>query len=133
MSERQQLWVTSERARAKCLRWLERMPLGWTVTFQPPRRSDDQNRLMWSLLGEFARRHDWHGQKLTAEEWKDFFTAALKGQRVLPGYAGGFVVIGARTRHMTKNEMSDLIEFMHAFAAERGFEFEGPRALEMAA
>ena len=129
MAERQTLWVASEVTRAKCARWLAAMPLGWTVVFQPPKRSDEQNRLMWAMLGDLSRGHRWRGEKLTPEEWKDFFTAALKGQRAVPGYEGGFVVLGARTRNMTKTEMSDLIEFMHMFAAKEGFVFATQREL----
>jgi NinB protein len=74
---------------------------------------------MWAMLGEVAKAVDWHGQKLCAEEWKDVFTAALKRQKVVPGIDGGFVVLGTSTRRMKKQEMSDLMELMAAFGAER--------------
>ena len=61
----------------------------------------------------------WYGQKLTAEEWKDVLTAALKKEKVVPGINGGFVVLGQRTSKMSKDEFSELIELTHAFMAER--------------
>lgn len=87
------------------------------------KRSDPQNRLMWSRLGELSRHIDWHGQKLTPEDWKDVLTAALKRQRVVPGVDGGFVVLGQRTSKMSKTEMTELLELIAAFGAQHGVEF----------
>lgn len=83
-------------------------------------RSTAQNAMLWSILGDVSRQVDWHGQRLDSEAWKDMATAALKQQRVVPGITGGFVVLGQRTSKMTRREMSDLIEFLYAFGAERG-------------
>lgn len=96
---------------------------GVVVTIQEKRRSLQQNALMWALLGELAEQLEWHGQKLTAENWKDMCTAALKRQQVVPGIDGGFVVLGTSTRKMTKVEMNELIEFIYAFGTEHGVEF----------
>jgi hypothetical protein len=63
---------------------------------------------------------EWHGHQLDEEAWKDMATAALKRQRVVPGIDGGFVVLGTRTSSMTVAEMSELIDFLHAFGDERG-------------
>ena len=83
-----------------------------------PTRSDLQNRRMWAMLADVSRQVVWYGVKLTAEEWKDVFTAALKRQRVVPGIDGGFVVIGARTSKMKISEMVELQELMAAFGAK---------------
>ena len=90
------------------------------------KRNNAQNALLWASLGEIARQVDWHGQKLAPEEWKDCFTAALKRQKVVPGLDGGFVVLGSSTSKMTKSELSELLELMFAFAAERGVKFPAP-------
>jgi porphobilinogen deaminase len=57
---------------------------------------------------------------LSAEEWKDIFTAALNREKIVPGISGGFVVIGRRTSNMTVKEMCELQDLIEAFAAERG-------------
>lgn len=93
------------------------------VEVRPEKRSDHQNRLMWSCLGDLARQVEWHGQKLDAEAWKDMATAALKRQRVVPGIDGGFVVLGQRTSQMTKAEMTELIDFVRAFGDQRGVQW----------
>jgi hypothetical protein len=94
-----------------------------TIEARPEKRSDAQNRLMWSALGDCARQITWHGQKLDAEAWKDMATAALKRQRVVPGIDGGFVVLGQRTSQMTKAEMTELIEFIHCFGSHQGVQW----------
>lgn len=83
-------------------------------------RSDAQNALMWSCLSDIAKQVEWHGLKLSADDWKDMATAALKRQRVVPGLDGGFVVLGQRTSKMTKAELSELVDFLHALGAEHG-------------
>lgn len=82
-------------------------------------RSTAQSRLMWSCLNDIASQVNWHGQQLDAEAWKDMATAALKRQRVVPGIDGGFVVLGQRTSRMTVREMTELIDFLHAFGTQQ--------------
>ena len=91
-----------------------------------PRRTVDQNRLLWAVLTDVSRQVEWHGQRLTKENWKDVFTAALKRQQVVPGLDGGFVVLGTSTSRMSKQEFSELIELIYAFGAEHGVEWSEP-------
>ena len=90
---------------------------------KPETRSLAQNSRLWAMLTDISRQVDWYGNKLTPEEWKDVFSAALKKQKVIPGLDGGFVVCGQRTSRMTRAEMSELQELMAAFGAERGVVF----------
>jgi hypothetical protein len=66
---------------------------------------------------------EWYGRKLTPENWKHIFSAALKKQDVVPGLDGGFVVLGLSTSKMTVGEMNDLQTLMEAFGAEKGVRF----------
>ena len=87
-------------------------------------RSLEQNKRMWAMLTDISEQVQWYGKKLQPDEWKDVFTAALKRQEVVPGIDGGFVVLGSRTSKMTVKEMTDLMELISAFGAERGVEFD---------
>lgn len=87
------------------------------------KRSLEQNAKMWAMLKDIAAQVDWYGQKLTREDWKDMFSAALKQFRVVPGVNGGFVSIGAHTSKMSVQEMSDLIELITAFGIEHRVRF----------
>lgn len=123
--------IKGETDRRQIATWAANVPDGTTVEFRAPRRSTDQNALMWSLLGQISKQVDWYGQKLTSEDWKDIASASLRRARVVPGMdAGTFVPLGMRTSQMTKQEISDLIELLYAFGAERGVKF---RELECAA
>ena len=86
-------------------------------------RSTEQNRLMWSNLSDISNQVNWHGHKLTKDEWKDVLTAALKRQKVVPGIDGGFVVLGYSTRNMEVAEMNELIELSYAFGTQQGVKF----------
>ena len=90
-----------------------------------PRRSLEQNALLWALLSDVSRQVEWYGERLTAEEWKDVFTAAQRRQKTVPGIDGGFVVLGAHTSRMTVTELSELVELIQAFGAERGVQWSG--------
>jgi hypothetical protein len=117
--------------RARAADWCRRLPGGTTVEFRAPRRSTDQNALMWSLLAQISKHVVWYGSKLSNEDWKDVLTASLRKTRVVPGVdAGTFVPLGMRTSQMTKEELADLIELIYAFGAERGVPF---RELEVVA
>ena len=90
---------------------------------QKETRSLEQNARLWAMLTAISEQVDWYGQKLSAEDWKHIFTAALKKTRAVPGIDGGVVVLGQSTSKMTKAEMSELQTLMEAFGAERGVEF----------
>jgi len=94
------------------------------VTLGRPQRSLDQNRRMWAMLGDVAQQVEWHGRWLTAEDWKHVFSAALHGQKAVPGLDGGFVVCGKSTRAMTKGEMSDLMTLIEEFGARHDVKFD---------
>lgn len=91
---------------------------------RPEKRSDAQNRRLWSMLSDISKQVNWHGHKLTSEEWKDVFSAALKRTKVVPGLDGGFVVCGQSTSRMTKAEMCELQTLMEAFGAQHGVQFK---------
>jgi len=90
-----------------------------TIEVKDESRSSAQNRLMWSCLTDLANQVEWHGQRLSKDDYKVLLTAGLKKQRAVQGIDGGFVVLGDSTSKMTKQEMTDLITLCHAFGDER--------------
>ena len=101
---------------------------GYVVTISEPTRTLEQNALLWPLLTEVSKQVDWYGRKLSKEEWKDVFTAALRKQTVVPGIDGGFVVCGRSTSSFGKKMFSDLIELIFAFGADHGVRFAAPKS-----
>lgn len=123
--------IKSELDRRKVATWAGNVPLDTTIEFRAPRRSNDQNALMWSLLSQISKHVEWFGKLRSPEDWKDLATAALRHAEFVPGITPGTLVpLGMRTSQMTKQELADLIESLYAFGAERGVHF---RELEVVA
>lgn len=127
---KQQFFLVSESVKANAIRAIQAIaandssPL--VVEIRPKKRTLDQNAAMWAMLADVAEQVEWHGHWLTKEEWKDVMTAALTRQKAVPGIDGGFVVLGARTRKMTKPEMADLLELISAFGSQHGVQWTAP-------
>lgn len=96
------------------------------VELKEATRSLEQNSRLWAMLTDVSRQVVWHGRKLSPEEWKHVFTASLKRQDVVPGLDGGFVVLGQSTSQMSVREMTDLMELIAAFGAQKSVRFTAP-------
>lgn len=114
------LW--NDAMKAKAIDWIRRAPKDTRVTFQGPKRTLDQNSRLWACLTEIAGQLQWHGQRLTPEDWKQVFLAALKQEmRIVPNIHGdGFVQLGRSSSDLSVQEMSDLMAIIEAFAARYG-------------
>lgn len=119
------LILTSQNERKKACDWIMRAPPQTRVTFQASKRSCDQNSLLWAALTEIAQKVEWHGIKITPDDWKLIFMHSLNSElRIVPSLDGkGFVNLGTSSSKLSKQEMSMLIELIMMFAAERGVVF----------
>ncbi len=118
------LIIANAAARAKAARWCSLAPWNTRVTFKASTRTLPQNDKLWACLTDVAQQVEWYGEKYSPDDWKDIFTASLRKSRVVPGIdKGTFVILGMRTSKMEVEEMSNLIELIHAFGAERGVVF----------
>lgn len=114
--------------RAKASNWIAKAPAGTRVEFKRPKRTLDQNSKMWAMLTEIAVQLPWHGISLSPDDWKLLFLDAMKREvRMVPNIDGnGFVSLGRSSSDLSKDEMSDLIELIYAFGAQRGVVFREP-------
>lgn len=108
------------------------------VTIDEPARTPEQHSVLRCRLRDIARQIKWSvdgvDQYIHEDDWKDIFTQAWKKQaRIAAGIDGGFVMLGQRTSRMRKQEMSDLLELIAAFGAERGVRWSAPARYEDAA
>lgn len=94
------------------------------LTIRRETRTLAQNSLMWSCLEDLSEQVKWDGsRRLTPDGWKDYLTAHLNGQDLVPNMDGtGFVAIGRgkSTSDMTIAEMTAVIDLAHAFGSGRG-------------
>lgn len=124
MTIRRTLILAHAQARKLAAQACQDEPEGVVVQFREPTRSLEQNAALWAALAEISSQVEWYGRKLSSEDWKHVFTASLKKLDVVPNIDGtGFVALGMSTSRMSKREMSDLLELIHAFGAERGVQF----------
>lgn len=115
---RQTFVLYNEKTRTEVLKLLTLAPRWTRVEVKAPRRTLPQNDKLHAMLTDVARQVDWFGQKYGVEDWKDYFGHALKGARWMPSEEGGMIPIGVRTSDLSKGEMSDMIELIHAFCAQ---------------
>lgn len=113
--------LSHDTARNNAVMACRNSPHGYVVEIKEKTRSLEQNSLLWALLTDVSRQVDWYGRRLSPENWKNVFSAALKKQDVVPNIDGdGFVVLGQSTSKMGKREFGDLVEIIQSFGAQRG-------------
>jgi hypothetical protein len=133
MTDKPCIILRTRQDRGRAVRWIETAPDGTVVEFKQKGRSNDQNAAMWSVLTQINRQRPVHnGVKMSAVLWKAVFMQALGAELVmLPTLeGGGLFPFGHRSSKLTKDEMSNLIELMLAWAATEELvieHFDGPQ------
>ena len=99
-------------------RMIDAAPLGSVMKVSAPRRSTDQNAKLWAMLSEISAAKP-EGRELTPDIWKAVFMHSMDhAQRFEMALDGrGMVPVGFRSSRLTKQQMSDLIEVIHEYAA----------------
>lgn len=93
-------------------------------------RSHEQNAKFHALLQDISQQRQWAGQWLDCEDWKRLMVAAFEranssAPRIFPSLDGqGIDMIYRRTHRMSKQEMSELIEYATAWAVQNGVVLE---------
>lgn len=100
---------------------------GWTLELRETKRSDDQNRALWGVLGQIQRQRPTHnGVKMNTELWKAVFIQALGTETVfVPTLDGcGMFPLGQRSSTLSKGEFADLLTLILAWCAREGLTVE---------
>lgn len=112
------------RFRETAHRIVDAAPAGSVMEVSAPRRTNDQNALMWAMLSDISRAKP-EGRSLTPDVWKSLFLHSLDhAQRFEMALDGkGMVPVGFRSSRLTKQQFSDLIETIHEYGARHNVEF----------
>jgi hypothetical protein len=126
--------LNSRADREKASGWIAKAPPGTRVTFQAARRSIDQNSKLWACLTDVAEQATHAGKRYTPDEWKILFMAACQKEvQVVPSLDGkSFVPWGYSSSKLSKDEMSEFLEFIIAWGAENGVRFHDEKETEAA-
>jgi hypothetical protein len=106
-------------------------PIGSRLTLRGPRRTLEQNALMWVLLTAFSDQVEHFGRKYDAETWKAIFMNALgKEIEFVPSLDGeSIVALGYRSSELDKADMADLVTLILAEGDHRQVDFDEARRL----
>ena len=112
--------LTGQRSRQAACDVIMQAPAYSTATIKPQKRSDEQNAKLWAMLSDISRAKP-QGRVHIPEVWKCLFMNAAGFTCTFePSLDGtGVVPLGFKSSRLSKAEFSDLIEAIHAFAAEK--------------
>lgn len=115
------LVLSTDAIRRKACEWIRKAPDGTRVEFKASKRTLPQNDRMWACLTDIAQQCEHMGRKYDANVWKHIFMDAALGRKTnyVPSLNGESVVpLGYHSSDLSKEEMSDLMEFISAWCAE---------------
>ena len=102
------------------------------LTVEEAHRSDDQNKKYHAIIAEIAKQAQHMGAKWDAESWKRFLIdqfaheTGLGGSKVVPSLDGSRIVqLGLQSRKFTKEQGSEFIDWLLAWAADKNIEIMG--------
>jgi len=98
-----------------------------TLEINPASKSRSQEEKYHAIIGDIAKQAQHMGAKWSAEDWKRLLVQeyckekGLTAGKVIPNLSGdGIVQLGMQTRKFTKEQASEFVEFLLAWAAENG-------------
>lgn len=115
--------ISNDYQRQRVIRFLQTCPPGTVVTCKPSLRTISQNDKMWAELSEVAAAKP-EGRSHPPHVWKalamDMAGCKPQWERSLDG--DSVVCVGYKSSRLSKQEMSDVIEAIRAYAAQHGVE-----------
>ena len=98
-------------------------------------RSSEQNAALHAVIGDIASQKQWANQTLDIETWKRLLVAAwarATGERVsmYPALDGhGIEVLYRKTSRLSKQECSELLEFVQSWAIDNDVRLSAPEGM----
>jgi hypothetical protein len=117
--------IRSNRDRERAAKWCLKAPSQCRIEFKETKRSLPQNDKFWAMLSDVASQKEHFGRRYSADVWKLLFMDEYgRETKFVPSLDGSTVVpIGQSSSDLTKDEMSELIEFIASWGAENGVIF----------
>lgn len=130
----QTIILRGDTQRALAKRLIDCAPADAVVNVREATRTADQNAKMQAMLSDVARAKP-QGRVAATETWKCLFMDTIgfkpKWEPSLDG--DGVVNTGYRSSHLTKAQMSDMIEAIYAYGSGHGVAWSEPAPQDIAA
>lgn len=105
-----------------------------TMTIEREKRSQDQNEMFHSIIGQIAKQARHLGASWSADDWKRLLvhqwakeTKRHGLEKIVPALDGGGIVqLGLQTREFTKADASEFTEYLIAWSAQNGITLQEP-------
>ncbi len=120
MMSRSLIVIRTQADRDQASRWAQGVSVGVRIEFKEPKRTIPQNDRFWAMLTDIAVEMKKRGRDHAPDQWKVIFLAAYGHEvKFLPSLdQKTFIPLGHSSSDLSVKEMSDLMEFMTAWAAE---------------
>lgn len=125
--------LTSPFQRERFKRLVDKAPAGFVGTIREPKRTLEQNDKMWAMLTDISVAMP-GGRRHTPDDWKAIFMNACGWEcQFVEGLDGRPFPKGFKSSHLTKSQMSDLINYMQSWGDENGVRWSDPAQEDQAA
>jgi hypothetical protein len=102
-----------------------------TLEIKPASKSRPQEEKYHAIIGDIAKQAQHMGAKWSAEDWKRLLVDKFMRESwqsdltIIPNLdSTGIVQLGIQTRKFTKEQASEFVEFLQAWAATNGVSLE---------
>ena len=110
----------NKRGRDIAHKLIDSAPVNAVVTVKPPKRTIPQNDKFHAMLSDISRACPM-GRRMTPDLWKAVIMKACgHAIQFTLGIDGEPFPVGFRSSKLTKDQMSELIEFMYQFGDAHG-------------
>jgi len=112
--------LANETARKRALQAVSAAKPGWVVSIQPPNRTSAQNSFYWVTLTAISEQIRPQGKEHSPDIWHAYFKARYLPGRMLELPNGRVVEQEPTTTGLTKEQFSDYVEKVFAWATSHG-------------
>lgn len=76
--------------------------------------TEQQRKILNAACGDLAAQINWHGNKLSKDDWRHMISGTILGWRMMPAIdrgegAAGFIMLGGSSLDLTKEQCIDAI------------------------
>lgn len=76
----------------------------------------EQRKLLNAACGDLSKQINWHGNKLSKDDWRHLLSGTILGWRMMPavdrgeGTQAGFIMLGGSSLNLSKKQCTEAIE-----------------------